>query len=156
MSVFAIRKILSPTDFSDEAAGAFRLACALARDHQAEVVVLHVMPPPLSEDEERARRLPDDYKQELWREYLLPLCASAPGTRVRPRLEEGSPVERILGVAKEEGCDLIVMGTHGRKGLRRLLMGSVAESVVRAAPCPVMTLRPGRAPADEATPRPAS
>ena len=57
------------------------------------------------------------------------------------RLTDGEPYAEILRVAEDDGCDLIVMGTHGRKGLRRLLMGSVAEQVVRQASCPVMTVK---------------
>jgi nucleotide-binding universal stress UspA family protein len=64
-----------------------------------------------------------------------------PGVEAERRLEEGDPVEAILRVAEEIGADLIVMGTHGRTGLSRLFMGSVAEQVLRRAPCPVLTLK---------------
>ncbi len=60
------------------------------------------------------------------------------------RVEIGDPRDRIEGVAEQIRADLIVMGTHGRRGVRRVLLGSVAESVVRTAPCPVLTLRPKR------------
>jgi nucleotide-binding universal stress UspA family protein len=60
---------------------------------------------------------------------------------VERRLEEGDPVTQILGIAEEESCDLIVMGTQGRTGLGRILMGSVAEQVMRKATCPVLTVK---------------
>jgi nucleotide-binding universal stress UspA family protein len=66
---------------------------------------------------------------------------SDPKVRVRYLLVEGNPAAEILSAAREGNCDLIVMGTHGRTGLNRLLMGSVAEEVVRKAPCPVLTVR---------------
>jgi nucleotide-binding universal stress UspA family protein len=139
--MFRIRKILHPTDFSDRSALAFRLACALARDHKAEVIVMHVVPPPVSWGEVVARREPDDYYEQLWREYLLPIQPTEPGVRIERRLDDGVPAEMIVNAAQETGCDLIVMGTHGRTGLRRLLVGSVAEHVLRQAPCPVLTVR---------------
>jgi nucleotide-binding universal stress UspA family protein len=72
-----------------------------------------------------------------------------PRLEVRHRLAEGDPAEEILRAAEEEGADLIVMGTHGRGGLSRLLMGSVAEAVMRKALCPVLTVR-GPIPAEGA------
>jgi nucleotide-binding universal stress UspA family protein len=138
--MFAIRKVLVPTDFSNQARFAFNLACSLASAHQAEVVVLHVVPPPLTWGEVVARRGPDSYEEQLWEEYLLPLRPTEPGVRVSHRLEEGNPEVMIVRVAADLGCDLIVMGTHGRTGLPRLLMGSVAEHVLRCASCPVMTV----------------
>src|SRR5262249_50246999 len=140
-AMFAIRTILHPTDFSERSAHAFRLACRLARDHGAGVLVLHVMEPPASRAEEVARRPPDGYRDQLWNESLLPVRSPLPGVEVEHLLEEGDPAKEILRVAGEVACDLIVMGTHGRGGLRRLLMGSVAEQVLRRAPCPVVTVK---------------
>lgn len=139
--MFTPRKILHPTDFSTEAADAFRLACSLARDHRAELLVIHVMPPPVCWGEVVARRPPDSYEHQLWREYLEPLCAAEPDIHIEARIESGNPVERIVSIAAEEGCDLIVMGTHGRSGLGRVVLGSVAEQVLRKASCPVLTVR---------------
>jgi nucleotide-binding universal stress UspA family protein len=135
------RKILHPTDFSEESAGAFRLACALAKQHDGEVILLHVMAPPIAWGEVVARETPTSYEEQLWNEYLLPMRRSEPDVRILPRLEEGDPAALIVSVAEEVACDLIVMGTHGRTGLRRLLMGSVAEHVLRTAPCPMLTVR---------------
>jgi nucleotide-binding universal stress UspA family protein len=66
---------------------------------------------------------------------------SDPAVKIEHRLAEGDPAREILRVARETGCDLIVMGTHGWTGLGRLLMGSVAEQVVRKATCPVLTVK---------------
>ena len=68
---------------------------------------------------------------------------SPPGLTVEFRAAEGQPAEAIITVAKQEGCEMIVMGTHGHTGLKHLVLGSVAEHVVRSAPCPVLTVRSG-------------
>jgi nucleotide-binding universal stress UspA family protein len=139
--MLSIRTILHPTDFSEYSAFAFQLACSLARDHGAKVVVLHVYPPPIAHGEVVARRQPNGFHEELWR-LLRRVQAPVPEVSVSHRLEEGDPAAEVLRVAQESGCDLIVMGTHGRTGLRRVVLGSVAERVVRAAGCPVLTIRP--------------
>lgn len=137
-----IRTILHPTDFSESAEAAFSLATTLARQHGARVVVLHVYPPPLSEAEAVDRRRPPGYEAELWH-LLDQFAAPDPETRVEYRLIEGNATaEEIVSMAEEENSDLIVMGTHGRTGLARLLMGSVADGVLRRATCcPVLTVR---------------
>jgi nucleotide-binding universal stress UspA family protein len=133
--------ILHPTDFSDRSECAFRVACALARDYNAHLIVLHVdyLPAALYGDVLAAPR-PEGYLERL-REQLHALRPADPGPRIEYRLNEGHPVPEILGVADEVRADLIVMGTHGRTGLGRLLMGSVAEQVLRKAACPVLTVR---------------
>ena len=84
--------------------------------------------------------VPEDPREKL--EELLRLAqASAPGLQANYRVEKGDAAPRIVGVAEETRCDLIVMGTHGRTGLGRVLMGSVAEQVLRTAPCPVVTVK---------------
>ena len=135
-----IHTILYPTDFSENARYALPLACSLARDHGAQLIILHVDLPPVSHGEEVARRQDGSYREQLWRnlQTVEPPDSSIYVERV---LAEGDPVAEILCVAQEYHCDLIVMGTHGRTGLRRLLMGSVAEEVVRKAPCPVVTVK---------------
>ncbi len=133
-----IKIILHPTDFSELSDAAFQLACALARDHKGRLVVLHVVPPPQSHGEEVARRQDGGYHHDLWR-MLERVRPEDPAVPVERRLEDGLPAETILRVAREEGADLIVLGTQGRTGLGRLLLGSVAEQVVRQAPCPVLT-----------------
>jgi len=127
-----IKTILHPTDFSEFSDAAFHLACALARDHKGRVVLLHVVPPPQSHGEVVARRQDSGYHYDLWRmlERLRPEDAAV---SVERRLEDGLPAETIVNVAQEEGANLIVLGTHGRTGLGRLVLGSVAEHVVRQA-----------------------
>ena len=135
-----MRTILHPTDFSERSESAFHLACSLARDQGARLIVLHVIPPPVSHGEVVARQQPNGYREQMC-DWLYRL--QAPGSRldVDHRLTDGEPYAEILRVTEDDGCDLIVMGTHGRTGLRRLLMGSVAEQVLRQASCPVLTVK---------------
>jgi nucleotide-binding universal stress UspA family protein len=137
-----IKTILHPTDFSEPSDSAFRLACGLARDHGSRLVVLHVVPPPQSHGEEVARRQGAGYHHDLW-EMLERVRPEDAAVAVERRLEDGLPAETILRVAREEKADLIVLGTQGRTGLSRLVLGSVAEHVVRHAPCPVLTTNAG-------------
>src|SRR5262249_49102175 len=130
------------TDFSKPCEEAFRVAYALAKDKSARLVAVHVavdppvaplhlpVPPPLPED-------PRAKLEQMQHRFQ----ASAPDLPVECRVLQGEAAERIVDAAREAQCDLIVMGTHGRTGLGRALMGSVAEKVMRAAPCPVMTVK---------------
>jgi nucleotide-binding universal stress UspA family protein len=144
-----IRTILFPTDFSDCAACAYPVAAALARDHGARLVLLHVATPPAAVTYgELAKMLQqrDGYRLELeqrLRGYPVP----GPGVPVEYRLEDGHPATEILAAVEETGCDLVVMGTHGRTGISRILLGSVAEQVMRRAPCPVVTVKQAPVPA---------
>ena len=133
-----IATILHPTDFSALSEHAFHLACSLARDHSGRVIVLHVVEPPVVEFG-GAITPPRDWKalDEQLRRFQSP-DAKIP---VEHRLEEGHPFAEILRVAQESKSDLIVMGTHGRTGLAHLLMGSVAEQVVRKATCAVLVVK---------------
>jgi nucleotide-binding universal stress UspA family protein len=138
--------ILCPTDFSAPSQEAFRIACSLARDYGAKLILLHVksrepnpsgvmtMPPE-----------PPDVYEERQRQ-LNAIQAAVPGIQLERQLVIGNEVEDILRTAADKKCDLIVMGTHGRTGLRRLLMGSVAEKVLREAPCAVLTVRTAEQP----------
>jgi nucleotide-binding universal stress UspA family protein len=144
-----IRTILCPLDLAEPCEPAFHLACALARDQGARVVVLHVYPPPCCHGDVVARRPPDGYRDSLG-PLLRRYQAQGLSGGIQHRLEEGEQVREILRVAREAPADLIVMGTHGRGGLPRLLLGSVAEQVLRAAPCPILTVKmpaPEREPA---------
>jgi nucleotide-binding universal stress UspA family protein len=136
-----IHTILHPTDFSDCSDVAFRLACALARDYGARLVVLHVAELPAVVSGDGMLMMPYPVDSEPLREQLQKLTPGAPEVPVEHRLVEGYPAEQILRVAAQKNCDLILMGTHGRTALNRLLMGSVAEQVVRKAPCPVLTVK---------------
>jgi universal stress protein A len=136
VSRFPIRRILVPIDWSEPSKKASRLAASLAREERAQLVLLHVVPvavvmngPP-----------PANYLKHL-REELRQFEPSHSSATPEYLVTEGDPVASILGTAREYGCDLIVMGTHGRSGLTRFLMGSVAEEVVRKSACPVLTLR---------------
>jgi nucleotide-binding universal stress UspA family protein len=136
-----IRTILQPTDFSPQSGHAFQVACALAHDYGARVVLLHVRAPELGYGEGFV--VPADPEAEdraLLRE-LEQMQPPDPAVRVWRAVQEGNPATEIVRAAEEIGCDLIVMGTHGRSGVGRLLMGSVAEAVQRKAPCPVLTTR---------------
>jgi len=135
-----IHVILHPTDFSDRSLAALPLACALARDYGARLVILHVCAPIIAYGEGILPPDPEAISREA-RERLDRLDIPD-GIRVERQFEEGDPAELILSVAQDLDCDLIVMGTHGRTWLRRLLMGSVAEQVVRRASCPVLTVAP--------------
>jgi nucleotide-binding universal stress UspA family protein len=138
--MFPIRIILHPTDFSEPSAAAFALAGSLARDHGAHLIVVHVDPPPVGHDEIIARRQRAEYEKPLW-DLLNQLKAPDPQVTIEHQLIEGDAATEILRVARESHCDLIVMGTQGRTGLPRLVLGSVAEKVVRQAPCPVLTVK---------------
>ena len=140
--MLALRTILHPTDFSSGAEYAFRLACSLARDHGGHLIVLHVKPTEVLYAELPYVLPPDPAQiEENLQEQLHHLQPPEPLAGVEYLLREGNPVPEILRTAQENGADLIVMGTHGRTGVRRLLMGSVAEAVLRKAPCPVLTVK---------------
>lgn len=136
-----IRTILVPTDFSEPSKYAFRLACGLARDYKARVVLLHVIPPVLTPYGGGLVPPADDFLASERRMDLEALAADHPDLTIIPRVEIGAPAEEILRVANEIKCELILMGTHGRTGFSRMLMGSVAEEVVRKAPCLVLTMK---------------
>jgi nucleotide-binding universal stress UspA family protein len=137
-----IGTILHPTDFSQYSDYAWHMACALARDYGARLVLLHVKPLPAVIYGEFGTLPPEPYDQvHVLEEKLAQLQPTDPGITVERRLVEGEAASEIIRMAEEEGCDLIVMGNHGRTGISRLLMGSVAEQVVRKAPCPVLTVK---------------
>lgn len=146
------RTVLCPVDFSEASEHTLRLACSLARNRHAGLLVLHVAPPPVvvlsgpSGDAAAVEQVsPEEY--DRLRAELRRLQPPFPDVPVEHRLEKGDPATEILRVAEETGCDLIVMGTHGRTGLDRLLTGSVAEKVLRAAPRPVVAVKTTPAPA---------
>jgi nucleotide-binding universal stress UspA family protein len=151
-----VRTILHPTDLSENSEYAFRLACSLARDYGARLIVAHVVEPPIyvSYGElEKILQHPLGYTLEL-EAKLAKHRALDPKIPMEHHLLEGNAVDEILNLAEETQSDLIVMATHGRKGLSRLLMGSVAEKIVRKAPCPVLTVKipaPNRVTSSEST-----
>jgi nucleotide-binding universal stress UspA family protein len=132
--------ILCPTDFSENSEFVFRVACSLARDYNARLVLLHVMPPMVI-------YAGGPVPVETWptidevQGKLRELEGQSHHVRVESQVLEGDAVDMILRAAEETNSDMIVMGTHGRTGLGRLLMGSVAEAVIRKAPCPVLSVK---------------
>jgi nucleotide-binding universal stress UspA family protein len=144
-----IRTIVHPTDFSEAADRAYRIAFMIARECGARLIALHVVemhaePPPVAYAEMGAPfPLYSEYPNDLAssRERLHAQFDADRAMGVEARMTVGAAAEEILRFADETHCDLIVMGTHGRRGVRRLLMGSVAEAVLRRARCPVLTVR---------------
>lgn len=134
-------KILVPIDFSESSDAALNWATVLARDTGATLLIIHVETVPLTTGGgEYIYAIPEPPTQELLERLhkVVPRDSSIP---VVHRLLAGDPAEAILRAAQSEGVDMIVMGTHGRRGITRLLMGSVAEAVVRRAECPVLILK---------------
>lgn len=136
-----ITTILCPTDFSPHAEAAFQLGSALARDYQAKLILLHVVHPATNAFVDGVMVPIPETDLDAVRDHLHHWHADSPTSTERV-LVEGEVLQEILRVAEDRGCDLIVMGTHGRGPLRQLLMGGTAEGVVRKAPCPVMTIKP--------------
>jgi nucleotide-binding universal stress UspA family protein len=135
------KKILFPTDFSSSSDAGLAMAESLARDTGATLVIVHVEEPPAAYGGgEMYYGIPEPDKSAL-QEMLQKVVPADPAVPYEHRLVTGDPAEAIVNVAEKEGCDLIVLGTHGRTGFKRLLMGSVAEAVVRRATCPVLTVK---------------
>ena len=141
------RKILVPMDGSEGGEAALRAAAETARKFKAEADVLFVvetvyLPPEIAYAGLREGNLKWGRKVTQKAARFL-AQAGIPQARVRAHVLEGHPADVILETAKKLKSDLIVMGTHGRRGLDRLLLGSVAERVLRLSPVPVMTVRIG-------------
>lgn len=139
-----LKRILVPVDFSKHSHNALRYAVAFADALGAELHLLHVVQEPASYT--RMYVPPEDWLTEE-RDAARRELEKLPGDEVKANVavlrevRSGSPLVEIIQYAKEADIDLIVMGTHGRTGLAHLLLGSVAENVVRQAPCPVLTVR---------------
>lgn len=149
----ALRAILVTSDFSELAREAYRWAVSLARSSGARVVLAHVL------EEEIVAAMPpfpsgvqpDVLDLSRFREESRKAAAGAletvaaelrrEGVAVETVLRSGRPFVEIVRLAREIPADLVVMGTHGRSGLRHALIGSVAERVVRKSPCPVLTVK---------------
>ncbi len=161
------RTILVPVDFSPHATEAFQYATTLAERFAALLLILHViekdfetvvvhhragrrgLPTPLlgpfagTFDAETgdSEMVSVDLKEQAQAALRYFVPAELGELRVEQRVEVGHPFEQILETAKRDAVDLIVMGTHGRTGLGHVILGSVAERVVRLAPCPVLTVK---------------
>jgi nucleotide-binding universal stress UspA family protein len=143
-----VRRIVHPSDFSPASRPAFRQALELARTYRAQLLVVHVLSvlpmipdayvaPSVWDDLERGQRT--TAQRQLGR---LVAKAKAAGVRTSSALLDiGVTHEQIVRFARAKRADLIVMGTHGRSGLTRALLGSVASRVLTAARCPVLTVR---------------
>jgi universal stress protein A len=144
-------KILAPTDFSDDSSHALAFAEELARRFSAEIILLHVdqplAPVMVSElspglDIGAMSRIAEEQRLLALRELDMMIARLRDsGLKSRGLLKVGAPFLEIVHAAYVEGADLIVLGTHGRTGLAHVLLGSVAERVVRKAHCPVLTIR---------------
>ena len=136
-----------PTDFSTQSERAWALARRLALAVGAEVVLVHVFveAPLYSEGPFAAERIREVYASgRAWVQEQLrrwEATAHAEGVTAKTLLRTGVPHGEIVAAAREEGADLVVIGTHGRGGVDRLLLGSVADRVIRLAPCPVLAVR---------------
>jgi nucleotide-binding universal stress UspA family protein len=147
MAETVFQRMLVPTDFSPQSEAAWGLARRLARAVGAEVVLLHafVEAPLYSESAFAAERVREVYASgRKWVEDQLARWqanAQQEGLTVKTLLRVGVAHEEIVAAARAEGADLIVIGTHGYGGVDRLLLGSVADRVIRLAPCPVLAVR---------------
>jgi nucleotide-binding universal stress UspA family protein len=146
-----ITRILAPVDFSPGSKAALDYALLFADRFKAELTILHVweiphtLRPDLMVWLEGSDRLPmENILLKQAREEMDAFMAQLPAEvrgRVATRAEQGNVVRTIVNIAENEGFDLLVVGTHGRTGLAHVVMGSVAERVVRNATCPVLTVR---------------
>jgi nucleotide-binding universal stress UspA family protein len=140
--MFDLHLILHPTDFSASSEQAFRLACTLAQSCGARVRILHVARQPVVVPTGRVAPSEPEHYREVLTDKLCSLQQRYPELEIEAHLVfAADPAGRIIQEARDHKPDVIVMGTHGRTGLGRLLMGSVAEHVVRKAPCPVVTVK---------------
>jgi nucleotide-binding universal stress UspA family protein len=149
--MLAIRRILWPTDFSQGSGHAFPHAAALADWHDAELHVLNVREGKTEVRKDMAQQFP--FSKERLSNLLNTADPSSQSIDLdalslqQEQIDAPSPAEAIVSYAEEQGVDLIVAGTHGRRGLQRMVIGSVAEEVLRTASCPVLTVRAGEEPA---------
>ncbi len=141
------RKIVCPTDFSEGASEALNNAASIAFNNKAELYLVHVIPVMLAETEPTLLVQIQDYERLLQPEKRLQEMAQpliAQGITVHTVIGHGDAAGEIVRIAEEQKADVIVIGTHGNTGWRRLAFGSVAEKVVRLATCPVLTTRFGK------------
>jgi nucleotide-binding universal stress UspA family protein len=149
------RTILFAADFSDNSKEAFRAACSLAVENQSRIIVLHVAEPEFVPEEpvyygqqavQFFPREPDKARHEALERKMREVYVADRPLELEYQSREGDAAVEILREAGQVGSELIVVGTHGRTGLRRLLAGSVATAVLHGAPCPVLALRSAEQP----------
>ena len=127
--MFRVRSILYPTDFSSYSNQAYLHAVSMAEAAKAKLTIMHVAPP-----DEAAN-------SQFWQEQLAQIKPGNPAIQAKHVFVIGDPATEIVRYALEHPIDRIVMGTHGRTGVERFLMGSVAERVLRDAPCSVLVVK---------------
>jgi len=145
------RRILIATDFSPASRPAFRAAVDLASQGRGRLAIVHVLPSvaPVGVGGYVSARMYEEMEASAreWAEKRLDRLveeARGSGIAARALLLEGSAHEAIARAARKERADVVVIGTHGRTGLERVLVGSVAARIIGTAPCPVLTVRPRR------------
>ena len=135
------KTILFPTDFSLASDAALPHAEALAKQSNARLLIVHVEEPPLAYGGgELYYGLPEPSSERILK-MLEDVKPKDPAVPFAHRLTMGDPAGEVLRIAADEQAEMIVLGTHGRTGMLRILMGSVAEAIVRRAPCPVLVYR---------------
>jgi nucleotide-binding universal stress UspA family protein len=144
-SPFRLKKILVPIDFSDCAKKALRYAIPLAKQHEAALTLLYVVPTNYAVGEYGGidyATLEVEMRASGEKEFSTLLGDEVRGeVPATTLLRTGSPAIEIIEAAKSLPADLIVISTHGRTGLKHVMLGSIAEAVVRRAPCPVLVVR---------------
>jgi nucleotide-binding universal stress UspA family protein len=162
--MWSVQTILHPTDFSDPAQNSFQLACALASDLKARLIVLHVVPKLVAFRDDLVEYASPEHRVKVWEKLRRLRETAQEGYDLEIEIDQaqGAPAGEILKAARSNECDLVVMGTHGRSGLfyqpretasdsawpRPIacgfagcrLVGNVAEQVIRRSPCPVITV----------------
>lgn len=140
-----LRHILVPVDFSETSDDAFDHAISLARAFDAELHVLHVLEDPFLYAPTTAQQFRDEFEAEQ-RQRLDALMGKhgVEGVKLSSTMQPGTAFYEIIQYAKNNDTDLIVIGSHGHGLIAHMLLGSVAEKVIRKAPCPVLTVRPGQ------------
>jgi nucleotide-binding universal stress UspA family protein len=139
-----VKRVLYATDFSSYSTQAYFHAVALAEQHRASLTIVFVYTPGIEGAEW--------FTREEWRQQLEQIRPTNPGIAVHHVFLEGDPADELVRYSKDAHIDLIVLGTHGRTGVERLLMGSVAEKVMREACCSVLVVKLPRGLPQAATP----
>lgn len=147
--ITVFKSILAPIDFSPHSAQALRLAANIARQNSAMLTLVNVLDP-LDYAVAEGESWPTERRQASFSESERSLAKAKAEAEsigapfVQTQAIEGGVTASIFDLATRIGADLIVIGTHGRTGLGRAVLGSIAEAVVRKAPCPVLTVKLGR------------
>jgi nucleotide-binding universal stress UspA family protein len=133
-----IKKILAPTDFSELSAKGVRYACQLAKEVGAELVIINIVT--LDESNLVNKREMEQHRQLLDEFLAVKVAAVGSDITIRKVVEPGQPYSTIVHWAEKEGIDLIVISSHGRSGLSRMVMGSVTAEILKKSPCPVLVV----------------